>query len=96
MEDPSGEDTAILRLVNFTSARYSQNAQRYGEEDILGLLPIGSYLVVKNIYGIMSLGPMTGVYILQVTSHNPADVVILSFKKMKELFPGKVKIAILI
>lgn len=61
-----------------------------GKTEFLGILPPGSFLAVKN--------PTTEKLprVVQVSSNNPGDVVILTGKRMKELFPGKISEIIII
>lgn len=72
-----------MKLTNFTQPRLWRKEDQEKEIDCLGILPTGSYIVVKNP-GTESDG------VLYVTSNNPADVEILTRKRMNELFPGEV------
>lgn len=89
VEDPSGENAAFLRLTNFTKPKFSKNVGNGGgKSNFLWMVPPGSFIAVKN----PAVGQilLEATCLLEVMSDNPGDVLILTGKKVKELFPGEV------
>lgn len=91
MDDPDG-NAGILRLVNFTPTKYCKTVKsgKGSESCFLPALPSGSYIVVKNPVPVLRLAKNEpfATFVAQVNCHSPADVVLLSDTKMKDLFPG--------
>ncbi|OXA44970.1 uncharacterized protein LOC110857289 [Folsomia candida] len=79
VEDPEGKRAMRLGLFN-----YSLDA-KMGKSDFEAVLPLGTMLIVKNPVFKKSFdsSPIHG-----LIADNPADVEILSPKRMKVLFPG--------
>lgn len=87
--DPSGQH-AILSLFLFTRPNCSKNVKASIEtNDFLEILPPGSFLAIKNPKSEATNRTNT-TSVLKVSTDNPENVVILTEKKMKQLFPGKI------
>jgi tetratricopeptide (TPR) repeat protein len=97
VEDPSGKHGAILRLMHFTPPKYSQcvtpvdllqQKDGYLLYDFrFPYLPCGSFIAVKNCYSsAIHRNEFPHVFLIQC--NNPADVVVLSPKKVEEMYPG--------
>lgn len=80
VEDVEGEMAVRLALFN-----YSMEA-KMGKHDFEGVLPLGTVLIVKNPVFKKAL---LATLVYGVIAENPADVEILSPKRMAALFPGK-------
>ncbi|OXA64713.1 Protein STIP1 [Folsomia candida] len=79
VEDVEGKKAMRLALFN-----YSVDA-RMGKSDFEAVLPLGTMLIVKNP---VFKRPSDELFVFGLIVENPADVEILSPKRMKLLFPG--------